>query len=267
MSKKTETTSGATSAQNRREQLRLKQEAEARQQRTMRIIGIAAALLALVVVAVVGVVLVQNNRNKVEAASAQGTPVNANADKSGIVVNPGKAKSGTPVVTVYLDYQCPICKQAETTVGPALEALAEKGDISLEYRTMKFMDTNLSNTASTRAAVAAACSDNQGVYAKYHDEIYANQAQQEVQGSEGYSDKLLKETIPAAVGLTGEKLTSFQQCYDAQATLDFVKGTDDKAGAAGVTSTPTFKVNGNQIDWTTLGTTEESALAAIKTAA
>lgn len=252
---------------SRREQLRLQQEAAAKQQRTMRIIGIAAAVLAVVLVAIVATVLVNNNRNKVEAADKLGTPPHANADKTGITVYPGKAKEGAPVVALYLDYQCPNCKQAEQFFGPMFESLANKGEINFEYRTMTFMDTGLQNTASKRAAIAAACSDWSGTYAKYHMEVMNNQSAQEVRGSEGYSDKLLRDEIPAKVGITGQQLTDFQTCYDNRATENFVAGTDDKAGAAGVTGTPTLTVNGKKLGLDQLGQDEASMLAAIKKAA
>ena len=270
MSNKKKTSSGASApsaGNSRREQLRQRQEAEAARARRMRIIGVAAAVLALALIAVVGTVVYNSHRTKVNAASAMGTPPHHNADNSGIVVNPGKAKADAPTLSIYLDYQCPICKQVETTYGPAFEALADKGDITLEYRTMNFMDTNLANTASTRAAVAAACSDVAGVYAKYHDEVYKNQAASEVKGSEGYSDTLLQQTIPATVGLTGQKLTDFQTCTKTSATKDFIEGTNEAAGKAGITGTPSFKVNGKDFKLDGVAATEQAVLAAIKAAA
>ena len=94
----------------------------------------------------------------------------------------------------------------------------------------------------------AACAATVDHYKEYSLEVYNNQAVQEVPRSEGYSDKLLRETIPATVGITGDKLTSFQSCYDGRATQEFVKATDKGTYADGVTSTPSIAVNGKVLD-------------------
>lgn len=264
--KTTPNKSGASPAASRREQLRLRQEAEAKRARSMKLIGIIAALLALVLVGVVATVLVKDHNKSTEAAATQITPPDANSDKSGIVVNPGKAKSGAPTLVVYQDYQCPSCKAAEDQFGTIVNDLAAKGDISLEYRTMTFLDTNLKNDSSIRSGIAAACADSYGasVYEKYHDTVYANQPTTEGQG---YTDQQLSTDFAKTAGITGDNLTKFQACYNTKATQTFVEGTNDAAGKAGISSTPTYQVNGNKLDLSSVGTTEASFLAAVKKAA
>ncbi|GAA1392997.1 DsbA family protein [Luteococcus peritonei] len=264
MSKKTAKptgSSGASAATSRREQLRLQQEAEARRARTMKMIGLAAALLALAIIAGVGITLWKDQKNKQETVSAQGRPANANADSTGIIANPGKAKDGAPVLQVYQDYQCPACKDIHSKIGPLVNDLAAKGEITLDYRTMTFLDTNLRNDSSIRAGIAAACADNAGAYEKYHDIVYANQPTQE---GVGYTDEQLSTTFAEQAGITGSKLTDFQTCYKNEATKGFVQGTDEAAAKAKVTSTPTYRVNGKDLDLQTIGTTEQSLLEAIK---
>ncbi len=78
--------------------------------------------------------------------------------------------------------------------------------------------------------------------------MFANQPAQEVPGSEGYSDQLLRVTIPTQLGFTPEQVTSFQACYDGRATEDFVAAVEKAAYDAGVTGTPALAVNGKQID-------------------
>lgn len=248
MSPRKPSVQASVKAQNRREELRRQQLAEAQRQRRNRLLGIGAAITALVLAAVAAVVWFTRDKPG-EDLTAGGTPPHAAADHSGIVVNPGKAKQGAPTVALYFDYQCPWCKRLEDNIGANLESLADKGEINLEYRTMTFMDVKLNNTASSRAAVAAACADYQGIYAKYHDEAFANQAQEEVKGSEGYSDELLTRTIPAKLGLGGDKLAAFGTCYSERTTEAFVETTDDLAGKSGVTGTPTLQVNGREVQW------------------
>jgi len=85
--------------------------------------------------------------------------------------------------------------------------------------------------------------------------LYDNQPATE---GAGYSPTLLRATIPAQLGLTGDKLQGFQQCYDSQATRTFVQGTNDAAGRAGITATPAYWYDGKDITKTL--TTDPSSI-------
>lgn len=246
---------------NRREQLRRQKEAAARAQRTRRIVGIFAGLVALALVAILVYALVSGSNTRPSTTAnapsgspspttplaAQITPESVNATKDALVVAQGRA--GTPIVTLYLDYQCPNCRTFESQFGAMLADGAKAGDWTLQYRTMTFMDNNLQNTASTRAALAAACAADTGHYEAYHEQVYGHQALQEVRGSEGYTDEQLRVALPAAVGITGDALTTFQACYDGRATQDFVAKVDAAAHAAGVKGTPSLAVNDKPVDF------------------
>jgi len=229
-------------SQSNREQLRRNQAAQAKQKRLARIIGVGAAVLVVVLIGVFVAVVIQNQAHTATTSSA--TPPNATAAKDAIIVNPGKAAAGAPVVELFFDYQCPVCKQFEGIYGASLKSLADSGAIELHYRNMTFLDNNLNNDASLRAGMGAACSDFAGKYSAYHDQLYANQPAKE---GDGYADELLRATIPAAVGISGADLTSFQSCYDDQTTKAFVNGTNEAASKAGVNATPTFHVNGKDV--------------------
>lgn len=247
-----------TQSPSRREQLRQAQIAKAKNQRLTRIVGIGAAILAVVLVAVFAVVLVQQvGANQVTSSVV---PPNATADRNGIVVNPGKAKPGAPVVALYMDYQCPVCKKFESVYGSALKALADAGEIELQYRTMTFLDNNLGNTSSISAGIGAACADAQGAYSAYHEQVFANQPTTE---GDGYSTALLRDEIPTTIGLSGNAVTGFQQCFDTKATQAFVKGTNDAAFKSGVNSTPTLKVNDKVVPNDTIGATSPADLGAL----
>jgi protein-disulfide isomerase len=233
--------------QNNRERLRQAQAAAAKQQRLTRIIGVGAAILVLVVVGVFIGVMVQNQGKVADTTTV--TPPNATSDGKSIVVSPGTAKEGAPVVELFFDYQCPVCKQFESYFGTTLTSLAASGDIDLRYRTMTFLDANIGNDASVRAGVAAACADVAGKYPDFHIQIFENQPATE---GDGYADAVLRDTIPAAVGLTGDTLTSFQSCYDKQATKAFVNqsnelGQQDMLSINKKVATPTVHVNGKDL--------------------
>ena len=242
-------------SQSNREQLRRNQAAQAKQKRLTRIIGAGAAVLVVVLIGVFVAVLIQNQSHT--AVTSSGTPPNATAEKDAILVNPGKAAAGAPVVELFFDYQCPVCKQFEAAYGAAFKALADSGEIEFRYRTMTFMSTNLNNDDSVRAGIGAACSDFSGKYLAYHAQVYGNQPTTE--GS-GYTDELLRDTIPGTVGVTGADLTTFQACYDYQTTKAFVQGTNDAASRAGVNSTPTVRVNGKELSLQTIAGVQPDAL-------
>ncbi|MFT3877583.1 MAG: thioredoxin domain-containing protein [Propioniciclava sp.] len=233
----------SSQASNRREQLRRQQEAAQKAKRTQRIVGIVAAVVVIVLVGILVFALV-NAANG--SKGAQVTPPNANADKNALVV--AKGREGTPLVTLYADYQCSACASFEENYGTMLENTAKAGDWTLQTKTMTFMEDRLRNTASLRAAVAASCSDAAGVYWAYNREVFANQESPQAPNTPGYTDELLRDTIPAKVGITGDALTSFQQCYDQRATNDFVEGVERSAYDDGVNTTPTITVNGKKLD-------------------
>ncbi|HEX5334232.1 MAG TPA: thioredoxin domain-containing protein [Propionicimonas sp.] len=242
-------------SQSNREQLRRNQAAQAQQKRLTRIIGVGAAVLVVVLVGVFVAVLFQNQSRP--DTTAAGTPPNATASKDGIVVNPGKATAGAPVVELFFDYQCPVCKQFEGIYGASLKSLAASGAIELHYRNMTFLDNNLNNDASLRAGIGAACSDFAGKYSAYHDEIYANQPANE---GDGYTDEMLSATIPATVGITGADLTTFQACYKDKTTKAFVQGMNDSASKSGVNATPSFHVNGKDLSLQTIAGVQPDGL-------
>jgi protein-disulfide isomerase len=240
-------------AQTRRERLRVERAAKAKRVRRARIAGFGALVIAVVVVAALVVVLVQNN-----LATGQLTPPNATSDRSGISPYPGAVKAGAPVVDFFFDYQCPGCASVETYYGDTLAAAAQAGQINLRYRPLTFLDENLANDSSERAARAAACADVVGSYASYHQTIFANQPSKE---GTGYTDDQLRVTFASTAGITGDALTRFQQCYDRKQTADFVAEAYSKNLPA---STPRMTVNGNSFE---LGAAASGLIAAINAAA
>lgn len=226
-------------SQTNRERVRSEQAAKAKQARVVRIVGVAAIVTA---VAVVGVFIALLFRGT--TGTSQLVPPNATTAKDGVLPYPGKANPGAPVVELFFDYQCPGCATLEENYGSKLTELAQAGEIDLRYRGMYFLDANLQNDASLRALVGAACADVAGHYADYHTQVFANQPANE---GEGYSDELLRVTIPGKAGLTGDALTSFQACYTQQLTKDFVKAAD-AANTAMIQSTPTVHVNGKAFE-------------------
>lgn len=230
---------------SRRAQLRAAQIQQAKREKNKRIAIIAVVSAVVIAVVITGALLF----NRFRQAEAANLPPHATPAGDGIVANPGRAQDGAPTVELFLDYQCPACAQFEQNYGPALEQMAEAGDINLVFRTMTFLDANLGNDSSTRAANAAACSDLTGRYVQYHNALFAHQPSNE---GLGYTDENLTQDFPAQAGITGAELQEFTTCYADRTFRGFVNQVDDEAGRSGVTGTPSLHVNGSDADLTQL---------------
>ncbi|WP_257477533.1 DsbA family protein [Acidipropionibacterium jensenii] len=271
------------SKSSRREALRAQQAAQARAAKRKKLLGVIAGLVAIAVIAVIATITI-NNHKRSEAAnmtvtSAQVTPPSADAATGTYTVNPKTAKKDAPTLTLYEDYQCPICKETEDTYGSALRQLATSGDIKLQYRTLTFLDDNYPGASSYRAAMAAASADMVGKLQAYHNTIYKNQPARE---GTGYTDDQLRNAFAKDAGITGTDLTKFQKYYDTKATSNFVKLAASKGLDEGTKlaqgdptdfpngfGTPTWTVNGKPYTaWQSItNPTAASLLASITSAA
>jgi protein-disulfide isomerase len=175
-------------------------------------------------------------------------PSHASPDGRGIVANPDAP--GDHVLAIYTDYQCPYCAQAEQLTGDVVAQAATDNKVRIELRTMTFLDSvnqaDATAQSSTRAANAAACADDAGVFLAYFRYIMEHQPTEGV----GYTDQYLTETVPAAIGLSGEALTTMQQCYSQRTYAAFVDYVDSLTTTYDcVTGTPTYLLDGQSVAW------------------
>lgn len=240
------------------EERRKKAQAAAPKDNKAKVIA-AAALVALLVVAGVVWAVVANRKDsaKVDQAIAGASqPKNATKDGGGILANPGKAKPGAPVLAVYEDFQCPVCKHVEDAVGPTVTKMADEGKITLEYHLRTFLDTNIerampqvpNRSSSLRASAAASCADQVGAFKAYHDAVFKGQPAQE---GDGYTDQQLRETFAQQAGITGDKLATFQSCVDGGSMKGYATKMEKVGGEQGNTGTPEYRLNGKAIDFRT----------------
>lgn len=171
-------------------------------------------------------------------------PKGANAGGAGIDPYPGKAKPGVPTVDIYEDFQCPACKQFETANGQSIDTMARAGKIKVVYHVLSFLDNNLGNDSSKKAANAAFCAADQGKFPEYHKTVFANQPENE---GTGYTPEQLNQFAEKS-GITGGKLNTFKTCVQKGTHDDYVEDTQKKANDDKVTGTPTVKVNGKMLD-------------------
>jgi protein-disulfide isomerase len=107
---------------------------------------------------------------------------------------------------------------------------------------MQFLDANLGNDSSARAANASGCAADAGNFLGFHDEVFANQPERE---GIGFTDDELI-AFGRSAGITD---ASFEACVRDQTFSKWAKNGVQRASEdRGVSSTPTFFVNGTRLD-------------------
>lgn len=142
-----------------------------------------------------------------------------------------------PVTVIeYADFQCPVCKRAETSVISKIEEeYVQHGKVKIEFRMLPFIGQE-----SFDAAQAAEAAREQGKFWEYHDALFNAQGR-ENSGAFKY-DKLV--ALAREVGLDVPK---FEATLTANTYLAAIQKEADEAHDAGITSTPTFFIGDRKI--------------------
>ena len=140
-----------------------------------------------------------------------------------------------PVTIVeFGDYQCPFCQKWNSQTKPAVvKNLIETGKANLIY-----VDLAIIGPDSIKAHAGSYCADEQGLYWKYHDYLYANQGHENDGWTNSQNLKLL------VAGIDGMDTNSFAQCLDSGKYEQLVKDNKKIATDAGARSTPSFVIVG-----------------------
>lgn len=174
------------------------------------------------------------------ATVVKGKPADAGQAPNGTIVlgTPGK---NLPVIDIYEDFQCPACAQVEKAMGPQVKALLSAGKVEVRYHVMSFLDSNLGNDASVRSAHGGFCAHEQNKFTAYHDAIFAGQPEKE---GVGWTDAQLA-AIASASGLDAH---AWQECMASGKYAQQVQDANQLSLKSGVRGTPTFKLNGQQMN-------------------
>jgi protein-disulfide isomerase len=224
--------------------------------------------VGIALIAVIGLILLNGRGDsKLGGVVAAATTFDASIPRDGQTLGNPDA----PVtVEVWSDYQCPYCKNFSENMLPQLvNEYVAAGQARVIYRDFAFLDRAIAiNAAGTpvatdegdslRAAEAAACAADQGLFWEYHAALFANQ-HDENGGS--FSESRLRE-IAKIVGLD---MDQFNASLDGHAHRAEVLSMYQTAVATGVNSTPTILVNGEEVSvgmYSQLKETIDAALAA-----
>ena len=166
---------------------------------------------------------------------------------------PSVTEEGSEVIDirVYLDYQCPACKDFEETNYAQLATWVETGAATLEVHPIATLDhSSLGMKYSTRAANASACVANYSpnAFFDFNSLMFAHQPEE---GTEGLTDP---ELFALAQRADVSSSTLIEECIIEQnykswvnsATARAVAGPVPNSTIERVTQTPTVIVNGEQ---------------------
>ncbi|NYG08335.1 protein-disulfide isomerase [Phycicoccus badiiscoriae] len=222
---------------------------------------VVATVVVVVVLAAVITAVILGSHGKQAATTAGGStlPKGVAAMGAGIVVNPG-APATVPTLDLYEDFQCPVCARFEDIFGLQVVDMVKANQIKLVAHPLSFLDDNLHNDSSKRAANAAACAADADKFLQYHAATF--QGQPSTEGA-GYTDAQLKQFAVQA-GLGGPTLTTWDQCYAAKAHNQWVESVQTQSEKDGVNGTPTLKLNGKAV--ALAGLTRDTLAAQVKAA-
>ncbi|HEY0575645.1 MAG TPA: thioredoxin domain-containing protein [Pseudonocardia sp.] len=163
--------------------------------------------------------------------------VPANAIASGVPVGQANAPN---TIDIYLDFQCPVCRQYEQQSGATLDNMISTGTARVVYHPVAFLDRFSSTQYSSRASAASGCAAQAGVFPQYVKLLYANQPPENGNG--------LPESQLISLGQQAGAGPDFASCVSANTFAGWTAALTDAASKAGIDATPTVQVNGKQID-------------------
>lgn len=171
--------------------------------------------------------------------TAEPTP-QVNFDQLVLSFASAEGKENAPVTIVeFSDYQCPFCRRAfEDSLKQVRKDYVETGKVRILFR-----DFPLSfHPMAQVSAESARCAGDQDKYFLMHDKMFDEQEKQG-QGTVQFTVADLKKWAKE-IGLDEQK---FNTCVDSGKYTKAVQDDFNAGAAAGVSGTPTFFINGQQL--------------------
>lgn len=194
-------------------------------------------MVLAVCVAVTAVLVLRDDRLGKAVALPPGVTATTAPDGSVTMVKSGV---GGPLVDVYEDFQCPVCKEFHRVNDATLKNLAGQGQAKVVYHPIVIFSAEPLAGNSLRASVAARCIDDGRGWLAFQDRLFAHQPPE---GTAGFSVADLL-SYGRDAGIAG---TTFKNCVRDQKYTVQVRQTSRAAIGGGVNGTPTVKVNGTAL--------------------
>ncbi|MFC0098421.1 thioredoxin domain-containing protein [Micromonospora marina] len=220
-----------SSRKGRKDAARVVREQIAREKRRKRTLWTSiAAVLVLVIAGGIGWAVYSSQKSDEFTA-----PPGANDAGTGIVLG-----TGPVTIDLYEDYLCPACKQFQQVNGDTLDQLVDEGKAKLVFHPVAFLNRFSTTEYSTRASAASGCAAEDGKFREFTEQLFDRQPPE---GGAGLSNDELVD-IGAGVGLNRDE---FASCVSDGTYRPWTEHVTDEASKAGVTGTPTIKVNGSEL--------------------
>jgi protein-disulfide isomerase len=166
-----------------------------------------------------------------ELRAAAGVKVNLVPPRVAVKAEgPARGSANAPVTIVeFSDFECPFC-------GHAVETLQQIEKKYGDNVRVVFRDYPLAmHRTAKRAAEASHCADDQGKFWEMHDRLFSK-------GGPINDGDIFKFATQAGVDRN-----KFDQCLTSGKDKDAWKPSQDEGNRVGVTSTPSFFINGRMI--------------------
>jgi protein-disulfide isomerase len=163
----------------------------------------------------------------------------------GVFPNPQENHLGDPnapvKVEVFEDFQCPYCRQySEQVEQQIIKTYVVTNQVYYTYVPFSFLDDRSAIKESKLAAEAAFCASDQGKFWQFHDMVYANQTGENIGD---FTERRLK-AFAAKLKLD---TATFNSCFSNGKYTQRVLDQRAYSESVGVTSSPSFTVNGKLI--------------------
>ncbi|MFB4425226.1 DsbA family protein [Streptomyces sp. QL37] len=226
-------------ARDRLAQQREQDRARDRRRRTLIVSTAVVGVLALA--AVIGVMAANAGKNDEDSEAGPAVTPSGAMGKDGLALQVG-ADDAPSTLTIWEDFRCPVCAQFENAFRDTITKLTDSGRLKVEYHLATIIDGNLGGSGSLRAANAAACAQDAGKFAPYHDTLFRDQPA-ETDDAFGENSKL----IELAGKVKGLDTPAFRSCVEDGTHDSWVEKSNKAFTEGGFEGTPTALLNGESI--------------------
>ncbi|SOX53007.1 hypothetical protein MAAFP003_1677, partial [Mycobacterium ahvazicum] len=204
-----------------------------------RLIQIGGTAFIIVFAVALVFYIVTSHKDKKGGIAGQGDTVRVTSSK---VVNQPGTNNPKAVVTFYEDFLCPACGNFERTFGPTVAKLIDSGAIAADYSMVAILDSSKNQNYSSRAGAAALCvaDENMDAFRRFHTALFTTGIQPDERGS-SFPDNAKLIELAREAGVVGK----VPDCINSGKYISKVSG---EASAAGITATPTIKINGENYE-------------------
>ncbi|MEE6176517.1 DsbA family protein [Mycobacterium sp. 050134] len=199
------------------------------------------AVIVIFLVALVSYIVATHHKKGAVAAGG-GDTVRVTSSK--LVTQPGTSNPKA-VVTFYEDFLCPACGNFERTFGPTVSKLIDIGAIAADYSVVSILDSPRTQNYSSRAGAAALCVADESVdaFRRFHAALYSKSIQPDERAT-SFPDNAKLIELAREAGVVGK----VPDCINSG---KYVPKVTAEAGAAGISATPTVRINGADYDAST----------------